>query len=335
MIYLVHGEDSFSSNEFLKELLDAIGPEDLRESNLTHIDNNVFTTATLGAACMVAPFLANRRMAIVHGALSSGENRSRTRRAKGKKTTVPEGLQDLLVQLPSFSDVVFFENRLAAKNELHDLITSISNSHGNVSIKEFRPLRREAMFQWVIDRTHMYQAKITNDANESLVDRIGSNLWVLNSEIEKLSIYCSNGTITIDAVNELVTRIREANIFDLVDAIMDRKYAKALKTTQQLFYDGQTGTYLLSMIASQARKIAIAQELLEKNVSPHEWGPRIGTQSDFVIRKTENQAKRFSKEAIIQFYSMLLKTDISIKSSSNDEIALTELIAESVSLPHK
>ena len=148
MIYLVHGEDSFSSNEFLKELLDAIGPQDLRESNLTHIDNNVFTTATLGAACMVAPFLANRRMAIVHGALSSGENRSRTRRAKEKKTTVPEGLQDLLVQLPSFSDVVFFENRLAAKNELHDLITSISNSHGNVSIKEFRPLRREAIFQW-------------------------------------------------------------------------------------------------------------------------------------------------------------------------------------------
>ena len=85
MIYLVHGEDSFSSNEFLKELLDAIGPEDLRESNLTHIDNNEFTTATLGAACMVTPFLANRRMAIVHGALSSGENRSRTRRAKEKR----------------------------------------------------------------------------------------------------------------------------------------------------------------------------------------------------------------------------------------------------------
>ena len=332
MIYLVHGEDSFSSSEFLQELVAAVGPEDVRDSNLTHIDNNAFSTAALGSACMVTPFLADRRMAIVHGALGSGENSSRSRRAKEKKFTIPDGLEELLVQLPPFSDVVFFEEHLAAKNELHTLISNISE---NVLIKEFRPLRGEALSQWVINRCLKYEVKIANEATEALVDKIGSNLWVLNSEIEKLSIYCSGGTISINAVNELVTRIREANVFELVDAIMDRKYAKALKATQQLFNDGQTGIYLLSMITSQARKIAIAQELLEKRVRTDEWGPRIGTQSEFVIRKTESQAKKFSKEAIIQLYSMLLKADIAIKSSSSDEVALTELIAGSSFLPPK
>ncbi len=334
MIYLIHGEDSFSSHEFLQELIETIGSEEVRDSNLTYLGPSEFTVNALGSGCMVAPFLANRRMTIITGTLSSEENRSRARRVKERKNPIPQGLEDLLKQIPPFSDVVFFEEKIALKSELYSLIEDLSKDTQTVSIREFKPLRKEFLSQWIVNRCSSLGVQIATDATQALVDRIGSNLWILNSEISKLSIYVGNqNTISVGAVNELVTRVREANVFELVDALIERRYAQALKTTQQLLNDGQSGSYLLSMITSQARKIAIAQELIEKRVSTNEWGSRIGTQSDFVIRKTENQAKKFSKNSIALFFSLLLKTDIAIKSSNNDEIALTELIAESSSLP--
>ena len=96
---------------------------------------------------------------------------------------------------------------------------------------------------------------------------------------------------------------------------------------------GATGPYLLSMIARQARLVAIAQDLAAQRVPQAEWAPRLGTGSDFVVNKTAEQARRFAPEAVRTLYRLLLEADVAMKTGeTTEELALTELLAQTGSL---
>ena len=91
----------------------------------------------------------------------------------------------------------------------------------------------------------------------------------------------------------LVSSTKDANVFALVDAIMERRTSAALSAMRQLLDEGAAGPYLLTMVARQARMVALAQELLARRAPQQEWAARLGTSSDFVVRKTMEQARRF------------------------------------------
>ncbi|MEE8517830.1 MAG: hypothetical protein V3S98_01745, partial [Dehalococcoidia bacterium] len=59
----------------------------------------------------------------------------------------------------------------------------------------------------------------------------------------------------------------------------------------------------------------------------------LGTQSDFVVRKTSEQARRFPPDAVRELYRLLVEADLAMKSSdSTEELALTELLARAGTL---
>ena len=73
MIYVFYGEDDFSSAEALTPLLEAVGPDDMRDSNVTRMDAGEYSIDRFGAAAMVVPFLAERRVVIVSGLLGAAD----------------------------------------------------------------------------------------------------------------------------------------------------------------------------------------------------------------------------------------------------------------------
>ena len=101
-------------------------------------------------------------------------------------------------------------------------------------------------------------------------------------------------------------------------------------SARQLLDEGAAGPYLLTMVARQARLVALAQELLARRAPPQEWPARLGTSSDFVVRKTMEQARRFPPHAVRALYRLLLDTDLALKSGTSDELALTEMLCAGV-----
>lgn len=329
MIYVLHGDDSFSAAEALGALLDAVGPADLRESNVSTIEAGEFSVEKLGAAAMVVPFLAERRIVVVKGLMAAAEGQRRGRRPS-ERPSVPGGLIELLGALPDSSDVVFLESKLSAGNLVLAAVKELGG--GRVTVREFPVLRREALAAWVADRAAKKGAAIDRQAIAALVDQVGPDLWTMDSEIEKLSLYCLGRTITEEDVRALVASAREASVFTLVDAIMARRADTALASLRQLMDEGAAGPYLLSMAARQARMVALAQELAAQRTPQSEWGRRLGTGSSFVVRKTADQARRFSKESVRGLYGLLLEADVAMKSGTTDELALTEMIARASGL---
>ena len=331
LIYVLHGEDSFSANEALGVLLDAMGPDDVREPNLSGIEAGGFSAETLAAAAMVMPFLADRRVVVVRGLMATAERQQRRTRARDTQPAkAPQGFTDVLAQLPPTSDVVFLEAKLTPANPIFKAVTALGNEQ--VKAREFPAIKGAALTDWVTDRAAKKEANLDRRAAAMLADMVGPNLWAMDAEIEKLAIYRNGEVISTDDVLALVSSAKETSVFELVDALMARRVDVALSAMQHLLEDGATGQYLLSMVARQVRMIAIAQDLAARQAPRQEWAPRLGTSSDFVVRKTTEQARQFPPDAVRALYRLLLETDIAMKTGTTDDLAMTEMITRAAAL---
>jgi DNA polymerase-3 subunit delta len=337
VIYVYHGEDDFSAAEDLRHLITAVGTDDLREANVTQMTAAEFTIERFGSAAMVVPFLADRRLVVIRGLLGAGEGqrtgrpRAVTKRRPANEKPPGDGIGPLLGQLPLTTDVAFIEGKIGANNPLLGVIKELGPERA--IIKDFPPLRKDSLVNWVRERAQQKGASIDNSAIAEIVESVGGNLWAMDSELEKLSIYCIGRAIGVEDVVAMVSSTRESNVFELVDAIMARRPNVALEALDRLLNDGAGGPYLISMIARQTRMLAIAQELMRTKVPQAEWASRLGTGSDFVVRKTSDQARRFTPEAVVELYRLLVEADLAMKSSdSTEELALTELLARASTL---
>ncbi len=337
MIYVFYGDDGFSAHEALAELLERVGPPEVRDANVTRLEAGEFSLERFGAAAMVVPFLADRRLVIVRGLLATADS-SRTQRGRGRAPSggaAPDpaaGLVELLEQLPPTTDAVFLDGKLTPSNPLRGTIRKLGPERATV--REFPALRRDALAAWVRQRAEDKGARIEQQAVALLVEHVGPDLWTMDAEVEKLAIYRAEGPITAEDVEALVSHSRESSVFELVDAVMEHRPDAALAALTRLLNGGATGPYIVSMVARQARMVAIAQELTRSRVAQGEWGKRLGTSSDFVVRKVGDQARRFSTDAVRRLYGLLLEADLAMKTGgATDELALTELIARARAQP--
>ena len=328
MIYVYYGDDSFSAHEALGELLERVGSPDVRDANVTRLEAGEFSLERFGAAAMVVPFLADRRLVIVSGLLASADG-TRPQRGRGRAAAAADpaaGLLELLDQLPPTTDAVFLDGKLTPANPLRGAIRKLGPERA--SVREFPALRRDDLEAWVRRRAEAKGARIDQQAVALLVEHVGSDLWTLDSEIEKLAIYCAERPIAAEDVSALVAQTRESSVFELVDAVMEHRTDAALKVMMRLLAGGTSALGLISLIARQARMVALAQELVRTGVAQGDWGKRLGTGSDFVVRKVADQARRFPPEAVRRLYGLLVEADLAMKTGgATDELALTEMIA--------
>jgi DNA polymerase-3 subunit delta len=150
----------------------------------------------------------------------------------------------------------------------------------------------------------------------------------MSSELKKLTLYTDGNRIEEKDVKALVSYTQQANVFAMVDAIVEFNVQKAETMLQQLLSEGNSPTQLLSMLNRQMRLIVRARELKQQKLSETEMRSRLGLTADWLVRKTLEQSSRYTLPRLKQVYQQLLDTDIAIKTGKYDgELALNILIA--------
>ena len=326
MIYLLHGTDTYSLGACLDELRAAVGMLDVQDANITSLAAQDATPAAVLGMSQAMPFLAERRMVIVEGLLGSlvGEGRG------GKGKVSAEKLADwqdffpsLPEQLPPTSDLVFLEGQLRPNNPLLKDLKAVAE------VKEFGNMNPNDLRGWVQNRVMETNGSITTNAVQLLVDMIGTDLWGLSSEVEKLSLYAAGRAIEIEDVEELVVSAKEVSVFAVVDAVLEGNRNVAMRNLMKLLEGEATVPYLLSMLGRQVRLLLLAKELIAEQVPQGELGSRLGINSAYPLRKTLEQARRFTPQALRQLHAGLLDTDVAIKTGAQGErLALEFLVAE-------
>jgi len=164
---------------------------------------------------------------------------------------------------------------------------------------------------------------------ELIAKLVGSNLWVMTNEIDKLTSFASGRQIELADVKAIVSYVQQTDVFDMIDAIVEAKSDTAEQLLQHLLRHGATPSYLLYMLTRQFRMIVRAQDMKTQGKPRREIQNKLGLFSEFVLDRTLEQARRYSLVRLREVYRYLLETDLSIKTGRYDgEFALNILVAE-------
>ncbi len=326
MIYLLHGQDTYSLRGYLHSLREAVGMADVRDANTTTLSAGEADPATLAAMCQAMPFLAERRLVIIEGLLGSlaGEGRGGRGRGGGQRAVEwGERIATFRDAMPPTTDLIFVEGQLRPN---HPLLRDLS---AVAEVREFAPLNPNDLRGWVQTRVMACGGSMTTQAVQLLVDLVGPDLWALSTEVEKLTLYATGRAVAAEDVEELVVSAREVSVFAMVDGVLEGNRTGAMRSLTRLLEGDSTVTYLLAMLARQVRLMVLAKEMLAQQVPQNELGARLGIASAYPLRKTLEMARRFSPQALKYLHRGLLETDVAIKTGAMGErMALEYLVAE-------
>ena len=327
MLYVLLGEDDFSRCQMLEQIKRDIGAQDTLSANTTVLDGQQLTLEQLQVACGTVPFLAEKRLVIIEGLLERFGSKGKSgRKQKTQLSERPNGFEALAAyfrQIPDFTMLVLVAGKISNNNPL------LKELVGKANVKSFPLLRAPKLQQWIQQRVKQGGGSISSPAVDLLARFVGSNLWVMANEVDKLLLFAVGRRIEEDDVRAVVSYAQEANVFAMVDAILEFRAGVAERLLQQLLRQGAVPAYLLVMLSRQFRIIVRVKELMRQRKSRIDIQDKLGLTSDFVLRKAMEQAEKYSLARLKEVYHRLLEADLSIKTGEFDgELALNLLIAE-------
>jgi len=325
LLYILHGEDDFSMTQFLGEIKQGLGDPSMLATNTSTFDGQKLTPGELRGVCETAPFLAEKRLVVIEGLLERFEARGRPRQKKAANRGGGEGAKsfaDAMSNIPESTVVMLMDGRVKSTNPLLKLLSS------QAEVRSFPMLREAKLRQWIDKEVAEQGAAISPQAADLLAKMVGGNLWVMSGEITKLTLFTGGKRIEAEDINKVVSSAQEANVFAMVDAILDFKAGVAERLLEQLLDRGASSAYLLTMLTRQVRLIVQAREMRRQRKSDIEIQSRLGL-APFPLRKTLEQAQRYPLERLKQLYKKLLQTDLYIKRGKFEGgLALNLLVAE-------
>lgn len=113
--------------------------------------------------------------------------------------------------------------------------------------------------------------KITPEARQFLVENLGNDRGITESELDKLLLYTADETqITLEHCLEVIASAPSVTVFKLCDAIglRDRKQTDA--TLQMLQHEGVDGNMMLAMVARHLRRLLECQALCGQGMRPQD-----------------------------------------------------------------
>lgn len=328
MLYILTGEDDFSRTRALDEIKKEIGDPVALEMSTTKLEGQQVTPEQLKTVCETVPFLSGKRLVIVDGLLArfAPQNRSRRQGRTRQANEQPDKHKPFIAcfeKLPESTIVVLVEVKISGGNPLFKELA------GKATIKTFPLMKGAALSKWAQSRVAAEGGSISPKALTLLTRLVGSNLWIMASEIDKLILFAKNRRIEEEDVKTIVGYTQEVTVFTMIDAILGSKAEPAEQSLQKLLQSGSAPSQLLTMLARQVQMIVRARELKSQRTPNTEIQSKLGITQEFVLRKTLEQASRYSLPRLREVYHHLLETDLSIKTGQYDaELALTILVAE-------
>lgn len=330
MYYVYHGEDDFTRAAALRELRAQMGDPQFAELNTTRLEGRSLSFGELRHHADAIPFLAETRLVIVESLLARLDPRRKSTDEGEIEEEADPDLKDKLLeylpQLPPTTRLAFIESKALAKNNAVLKFAEKDKKHAQVRL--FMPPKQDELANWVLDRVEAKGNTMDFSAANDLALFIGTDLRALDNEIEKLLVFRNGQPIRRQDVQELVAPAREQIIFELTDALGQRRSTRALELLHDQLRQSVNEFYLLTMIARQYRLILQAKDLGMRGLGIDAIQKQLGTHP-FATRKAVEQARNYSIERLEAIMARLLETDVSLKTSRLEPtVALDMLVVE-------
>ena len=173
------------------------------------------------------------------------------------------------------------------------------------------PSRPADVRRWIEARLAQRGARAGSGVAAALFDLVGADLDRLSLEVEKLCLYAGErGEIDAETVSELVGQVRPRALYELTDAIGERRLTNALRIVAELSEQGEAPLALVGALANHFRRLMRAREI--RPLEPGEVQKRLGLHP-FAAQKIVDQARRFDLRRLRSCLDAVRSTDVALK----------------------
>ena len=275
-VYGVWG-DAYLQNRVIQSLLEWSLTDDSRDFNLDVLDGESTSVSDILAATGSLPFLSDRRVVVVKRAEKLEGVAAATGAAKKKKSDVSpaarlsEGIEKLspsTVLVLARSPETPEPGDKPGERCLNAALDKTIGDNG-VLINCLVPPKAMAVAVSIVEaEATANNIILARGAAAHLVQRCGTDIAALLSELEKCSLRAGLGeSVTAAVIDEMTRRTLSETVFDLTDSIGARQGARALKSLQDLLGAGEPAELIMSLIVRHLRQLLQARALLDAGLT--------------------------------------------------------------------
>ncbi len=296
-VYGVLG-DAWLQKLVIQTLLENALEPSARDFNMDTIEGDGASIGDVLSLCANLPFLSERRVVVNRAEKlenldkSSGDSeeakpakskaksstRSSSARPSPARLSPAKRLQEGLLNLPCSTTLILRRTPETPEIGARATVARLFNANIDKTIEtdnlglivdctigaKGHELATKIVVGWANERG----VALGNGVAQFLVERVGTDIARLVSELEKCALRVGEGNVvTTQTVEEMVRRTPQDTIFSLTDAISERRGAQALATLRELVGDGEAPERILATFVTHLRKLLQARAFLDEGVS--------------------------------------------------------------------
>ena len=304
MLYLLYGTKTFLLEAELKKIT-----KGFEEINISKYDLNNDNFRDVIDDALTVSLFSDKKLIICENANVF----------TGSSSKDAEIIEQYLNKPNNLTTLVFILN--SDKIDQRKKITKLMKKNGIV--KNFSENVDPVSF--VMKKLNDYDIK--RETIELLIDRVGSDLLVLEGEINKIRLYKGQDKkIENDDILNLTVKTSYEDIFKLIDYIIEGNKEKSLEILDEMIKNGEEPIKIIIILANQIRIMYQSKVLLKKGLGEKGIADTLAIHP-YRVKLALQKGKRYTENILLNYLSELADIDYGIKSGKlSKDLALEMFI---------
>lgn len=304
-VYLLCGEEAYLRRQYRDRIKKALlGDGDLM--NLNCFAGSGIVSGEVVDLAQTLPFLAERRVILIENS--------------GLFKKGGEALADYLANPAPTSHFLFVEQDVDKRCRLYKAVQAKGR------IIECKTPDEATLKRWIVELLLKEGKRITQRELDFFLEKTGTDMENIRSEVEKLSCYClDREAVTGEDIEAVCTRQVSGHIFDMVEAVADKRKRRAMELYYDLLALKEPPMRILFLIARQFNLLLQVRELKGNGCDAETIGKRIGLPG-FVAKKYASQASKFREAELRQALADCVETEEAVKTGRMNDLLSVELL---------
>ena len=310
-LYLLYGEEAYLRRQYRDKLRAALVPADDTMNCSVYSGKDINASEVVDLAGTM-PFFAERRVIIIEnsGWLKSGNDQ----------------FLALVKAIPDTTYLILVEEETDKRSKLYKAVTA----NGYAALCEMQD--EATLRKWVMGLLKKENKLITPDALTLLLDKTGTSMENIRREVEKLVCYkYYDEGITVSDVEELCIVQIQNQIFDIVEAVAQKKQKQALKLYYNLLALKEAPMKILALIARQFNMLLQVKEMKSKGYHESDIAKQTGLNPYYLKKKYIPQAAQFKQAQLETALKACVEAEEAVKTGRMPDLLSVELIIVSLS----
>ncbi|MBR4831009.1 MAG: DNA polymerase III subunit delta [Butyrivibrio sp.] len=303
--YLVYGEEAYLRLQNRDKLIKALG-EDTSSMNFAKYEGDACDPAAIIDMAETMPFLSDKRVILVENS--------------GFFKTGCQPLSDYLKEPSETAFFIFVEKEVDRRKDIFKAVSKIGFEI-NCDEQDEDTLKR-----WIVSKFRSEGKNISPGSVAFLIDRVGTDMSNISTEIEKLVCYCMDrGEITNADIEAVCAGWITSRIFAMTDAIVEKNQKKAIDLYYDLLALKEPPAKILALITRQFNLMLQVKEMDDNHRDRGLIASSVGLMP-FLVNKYTNWARSYSYKELKRVLELCASNDEAVKTGKLDYVISVEMV---------